>query len=82
VLAWIAKQHPSLPKPTLVGWSRGAAMSGMVAVATPGCCPIWCFLVSAFDPDLSFAELDESELKPTWRRTRERQPPATSFRRR
>jgi alpha-beta hydrolase superfamily lysophospholipase len=30
VLAWVARQHPSLPRPALVGWSRGAA------VAMPG----------------------------------------------
>ena len=28
-LAWIATQHPTLPKPTLVGWSRGAVMAGL-----------------------------------------------------
>ena len=64
VLVWIAKQHPSLPKPTLVGWSRGAAMSGMVAVATPGLLSNLVLFGFAFDPDLAFAELDESELKP------------------
>jgi pimeloyl-ACP methyl ester carboxylesterase len=64
VLTWIARQHPSLPKPTLVGWSRGAAMSGMVAVATPGLLSNLVLFGFAFDPDLAFAELDESELKP------------------
>lgn len=64
VLAWIAKQHPSLPKATLVGWSRGAAMSGMVAVTTPGLLSNLVLFGFAFDPDLAFAELDESELKP------------------
>ena len=28
VLTWIAQQHPTLPRPALVGWSRGAAMAG------------------------------------------------------
>jgi pimeloyl-ACP methyl ester carboxylesterase len=64
VLTWIARQHPSLPKPTLVGWSRGAAMSGMVAVATPGLLSNLVLFGFAFDPDLAFAQLDESELKP------------------
>src|ERR1041385_810971 len=26
VLTWVAQQHPSLPKPALCGWSRGAAI--------------------------------------------------------
>jgi pimeloyl-ACP methyl ester carboxylesterase len=64
VLEWIAKQHPGLPKPTLVGWSRGAAMSGMVAIRTPGLLSNLVLFGFAFDPDLSFAELDESLLKP------------------
>ena len=64
VLAWIVKQHPALPRPTLVGWSRGAAMSGMVAVKTPGLLSNLVLFGFAFDPDLAFAELDETELKP------------------
>ena len=28
VLTWVASQHPSLPKPALVGWSRGAGIAG------------------------------------------------------
>ena len=35
VLAWIAGQHPALPKPALVGWSRGAAISMMAAQMAP-----------------------------------------------
>src|SRR5262245_33784603 len=31
VLTWIAQQNPQLPKPSLVGWSRGAPIS-MLAV--------------------------------------------------
>ena len=64
VLQWMAKQHPSLPKPTLVGWSRGAAMAGMAALNTPGLLSNLVLYGFTFDPDLTFAELDESELKP------------------
>lgn len=64
VLEWIARQHASLPKPTLVGWSRGGAMAGMVAVKTPGLLSNVVLYGFVFDPDLSFAELDESLLKP------------------
>ena len=59
VLAWIATQHPSLPKPTLVGWSRGAVMAGMVAIATPGLLSNLVLFGFAFDPDLDLPTLDE-----------------------
>ena len=65
VLEWIGKQHPTLPKPTLVGWSRGAAMAGMVAMSTPGLLSNVVMYGFTYDPDLKFAELDESELKPS-----------------
>lgn len=31
VLAWIAGRHPTLPKPALLGWSRGAAVAHLAA---------------------------------------------------
>lgn len=35
VLAWLRARHPNLPRPALVGWSRGAAVAQLVAQATP-----------------------------------------------
>ena len=58
VLAWIAAQHPSLPKPTLVGWSRGAAMAGMVAVTAPQRLSNVVFFGFAFDPELEFGDVE------------------------
>ena len=65
VLAWIAQQHPSLPKPTLVGWSRGAAMAGMAAQMAPANLTNLVMFGFAFDPDLKFvnADLDEKPRK-------------------
>jgi pimeloyl-ACP methyl ester carboxylesterase len=57
VLVWIAAQHPTLPKPTLVGWSRGAAMAGMVAVTAPQRLSNLVLFGFAFDPELQFGDL-------------------------
>lgn len=35
VLAWLAAQHPQLPRPALVGWSLGAATAHLVAASSP-----------------------------------------------
>jgi pimeloyl-ACP methyl ester carboxylesterase len=61
VLAWIATQHPTLPKPTLVGWSRGAAMAGMVAVTAPQRLSNVVFCGFAFDPELEFGDVEPPE---------------------
>jgi pimeloyl-ACP methyl ester carboxylesterase len=63
VLNWIATQHPSLPKATLVGWSRGAVMAGMVAVASPQLVSNVVLFGFAFDPSLEFAD-GEQPAKP------------------
>jgi pimeloyl-ACP methyl ester carboxylesterase len=60
VLAWVAAQHPSLPKPTLVGWSRGAIMAGMAAQAAPASVSNVVLFGFAFDPDLKFADIEAS----------------------
>src|SRR5690349_19511116 len=61
VLSWIATQHPSLPKPTLVGWSRGAAMSGIVANTTPERLSNVVLFGFAFDPELEFGDSEPAE---------------------
>ena len=63
VLAWMATQHPTLPKPTLVGWSRGAVMAGMVAIAAPQRLTNVVLFGFAFDPELEFGDA-ESPPKP------------------
>ncbi len=63
VLEWIAAQHKGIPKPTLVGWSRGAAMAAMVGIANPGLVSNIVMFGFAVDPDLQFASV-ESPSKP------------------
>jgi pimeloyl-ACP methyl ester carboxylesterase len=58
VLGWIAARHPSLPRPTLVGWSRGAAMAAMAAQSAPARVSNVVLFGFAFDPALEFADLD------------------------
>lgn len=61
VLAWIAQQHPTLPKPTLVGWSRGGAMAGMAAQMAPANISNVVIFGFAFDPDLKFVSVDDEK---------------------
>jgi pimeloyl-ACP methyl ester carboxylesterase len=56
VLSWVASQHPSLPKPALVGWSRGAAISQMVAQMAPGRLSALVLFGFAYDPDAQFVD--------------------------
>ncbi len=63
VLEWVAAQHKGIPKPALVGWSRGAAMAGMVGIANPGLVSSVVMFGFAADPDLQFAAV-ESPSKP------------------
>ena len=61
VLAWIASQHPALPKPTLVGWSRGAGMAALAAKITPPRLSNLVLFGFAFDPELEFADFEVTE---------------------
>ena len=56
VLTWIAAQHPALPKPALVGWSRGAAISAMVAQAWPAKVSALVLYGFVFDPEAQFVD--------------------------
>ena len=57
VLNWIAERHPTLAKPALVGWSRGAGIAGIAAMAAPTRMSALVLFGFAFDPDLQFADL-------------------------
>jgi pimeloyl-ACP methyl ester carboxylesterase len=57
VLSWIAERHPTLPKPVLVGWSRGAGLSGIAAMQAPTRMSALVLFGFAYDPDLQFADL-------------------------
>ncbi|HEX5069501.1 MAG TPA: alpha/beta fold hydrolase [Vicinamibacterales bacterium] len=56
VLAWVATQHPNRPRPTLVGWSRGAIMAAMAAQTAPDRVSNVVMFGFASDPELEFAE--------------------------
>jgi pimeloyl-ACP methyl ester carboxylesterase len=58
VLAWIAQQHPRLPNPALVGWSRGACISMLTAELKPGMMSALVLFGFVFDPELSFADTE------------------------
>jgi pimeloyl-ACP methyl ester carboxylesterase len=56
VITWVGQQHPTLPKPVLIGWSRGAAQAQMAAQAAPGRMSALVLFGFVFDPDLQFAD--------------------------
>lgn len=57
VLAWVGRQHPTLPRPALVGWSRGAAVAMLAAQAAPDRLSALVLFGFAFDPDLDFVDV-------------------------
>ena len=57
VLAWIATQHPSLPKPALIGWSRGGAIAELVAQLSPDRLSAVVLFGFAFNPDGQFVDV-------------------------
>lgn len=61
VLAWIATQHPTLPKPALIGWSRGAGIAGIAAQQAPARVSALVLFGFAFDPDLEFVDVSTTE---------------------
>ena len=56
VLTWIAQQHPTLPKPALLGWSRGGAVAQLVAQQAAAKISSVILFGFLFDPDLEFAD--------------------------
>jgi len=60
VLQWVARQHPSLPKPALVGWSRGGGMAALAAVRNPATMSALVLFGFLFDPDAEFVDADAS----------------------
>jgi pimeloyl-ACP methyl ester carboxylesterase len=61
VLAWVASQHPALPRPALIGWSRGAAVAMLTAQAAPDRLSSLVLFGFAYDPDLDFADVTVSD---------------------
>jgi len=69
VLTWIAAQHPSLPKPALVGWSRGAATSMLAAQSAPARLSALVLFGFAFDPAATFTDSTYPDKPPMVRNT-------------
>jgi alpha-beta hydrolase superfamily lysophospholipase len=56
VLVAVAAQHPALPTPALVGWSRGGAISAMVAQESPDLTSALVLFGFVFDPRAEFVD--------------------------
>lgn len=56
VLAWVAARHPTLPKPALVGWSRGAAEAELAAQSAATRVSALVLFGFVFDPDAAFVD--------------------------
>jgi pimeloyl-ACP methyl ester carboxylesterase len=63
VVGWITKQHPALPKPAIVGWSRGAALAALAASHEPTAARLSAIVMFgfAFDPDAEFIDITVPE---------------------
>lgn len=61
VITWVGAQHPNLPKPVLIGWSRGAAQAQLAAQSAASRMSGLVLFGFVFDPDLQFADSAEPE---------------------
>ena len=61
VLQWVAQQHPSLPRPALIGWSRGGGMAALAAVGNPTKMSALVLFGFLFDPEAEFVDADASD---------------------
>ena len=57
VLTWIQRQHPALPLPAVLGWSRGGAIAMMAAQNQPPRVSAFITFGFVFDPDLQFVDV-------------------------
>jgi pimeloyl-ACP methyl ester carboxylesterase len=73
VLAWIGQRHPALPRPALVGWSRGAAIAMLAAQMAPARVSALVMFGFAYDPDAAFGDVGVPARPP-----RERNTPASA----
>ena len=56
VLTWLAAQHPVLPMPALVGWSRGGAIAMLVAQSDPRLLSALVLFGFVFDPEAPYLD--------------------------
>jgi pimeloyl-ACP methyl ester carboxylesterase len=57
VMGWVARQHPPLPRPAVIGWSRGAAVAMLAAQQAADRLSALVLFGFAFDPDLDFVDV-------------------------
>lgn len=69
VLVALAAQHPSLPRPALLGWSRGAAVAAMVAQDSSDLLSALVLFGFAFDPEARFVDPVVPDAPPMVRNT-------------
>ena len=69
VLAWVGARHPALPRPALVGWSRGAAIAMLAAQRAPGTLSSLVLFGFAYDPASRFVEPGRPAAPPRTRNT-------------
>jgi pimeloyl-ACP methyl ester carboxylesterase len=58
VLEWVARQHPGLPPPALIGWSRGAAIAMLAAQNAPAKVSALVVFGFAYDPAAQFSDTE------------------------
>ena len=56
VLSWVSQQHPNLPRPALLGWSRGGAVAMLAAQTMPQRVSALILFGFAYDPDQDFID--------------------------
>jgi alpha-beta hydrolase superfamily lysophospholipase len=61
VLTWIGRQHPELPRPALLGWSRGAAVAMLATQQAANRLSALILFGFAYDPDLDFVDVTVPE---------------------
>jgi pimeloyl-ACP methyl ester carboxylesterase len=70
VLTWLAGKHPGLPKPALIGWSRGGGVAMLAAQTATSRVSSLTLFAFAYDPDAKFLD-DKPPARPTRARNTE-----------
>jgi pimeloyl-ACP methyl ester carboxylesterase len=71
VLAWVAAQHPALPRPALLGWSRGGAVAMLVAQTDPQRLSALVLFGFVFDPAAPYVDSPAPARPPRLKNTAE-----------
>lgn len=64
VLDWMTARHPDLPRPVLVGWSRGAAIAMLTVQRTPSSASALVLYGFAFAPGGTFSDGKAAQQSP------------------